>query len=928
MASDRISSAITTLLTIADNYRQAGSLEQAIAVYQKAIELQSHDGKLYDWLGEIHAQKQDWSKAIANYTRAIEIGGLEQPFWTYKHLGDALRQENKLAEAIAFYERAIVLKPDNPEVYDSLAQARALKGEYSSAIALYQRAIELGLVDCFWTYKNLGDALTKENRLAEAEIAYEKAAKLKSAGTTTSQTPDKKPQDSRWLAIHDEGDRYFQKQQWHQAIAHYRQAIELNPNYHWSHFNQGRALAALGHWEDVRLCCDQAIALQGDFADAHAYLGRALWHQSQWSEALTALEKAAKLSPQQPSWVYEYIADILARLGHPASGEVSSPPIQKMTENTWQKNHKGNLRRLKVEFEGTERVFILGEDCDLDSNELKLLTKEITFAVDGSLEKLVALGFIPTFYLVEDKFQAQNHQKQLAEWSQLFKLIPREFAADFAADGRTIFFDSAQPNSYPDYRQFSTDATQCIYTGITAVHSCLQLACYLNFANIYLMGVEEQTIYSQHLDWVCRGFLGTPLGQDLNLLQANRINLYNATIDSKFKTIPLINYYSLFPGNVVYPRLLIIDSTRMRGFTATGQLKSTLFSQWSPESLLQVYSRGKDKLGLYTPGNFIDNQNQYDDIETLLVECQKFQPQIIYYRPVGEQPHLEEFAQRAINSLGIPVVTQIMDDWLDRISAQDPSLHQKLDSSLRNLLQNSAARLSISTAMSEALQDRYGLDFIPIANCVNPDDWWQLKEIKPKTDDFVIRYVGGLADDMNFNSIDEIACVVSSLAEKLNVRLEIYTMSHWKAKAIAAWQDLPGICIHDANLSPQEYRQLLAASDALIIAYNFDAASIRYVKYSMANKLPECLASGTPVLIYGSMEIATVAYGVASNAVVAVTEQNTDLLTEAITQLVEMPDKYTRLAQIARQFVFEHHHVAKTRSYLTRIFRRCLKGCS
>jgi hypothetical protein len=41
-----------------------------------------------------------------------------------------------------------------------------------------------------------------------------------------------------------------------------------------------------------------------------------------------------------------------------------------------------------------------------------------------------------------------------------------------------------------------------------------------------------------------------------------------------------------------------------------------------------------------------------------------------------------------------------------------------------------------------------------------------------------------------------------------------------------------------------------------------------------------------------------------------------------------MPDKYTRLAQIARQFVFEHHHVAKTRSYLTRIFRRCLKGCS
>jgi tetratricopeptide (TPR) repeat protein len=838
MASDRISSATNILLTIANDYWQAGSLEQAIAVYQKAIEVQSHDAKLYDWLGEIHAQKQDWSKAIANYTRAIEIGGLEQPFWTYKHLGDAL---------------------------------------------------------------------TKEHRLAEAEIAYQKAAELKSTGTTASQTPERETQDSRWLVIHDFGDRYFQKQQWYRAIAEYRQAIELNPDYHWSHFNQGRALAELGQWEDVRLCCERAIALQGNFADAHSYLGRALWHQSQWSQALMALEKAAKLSPQQPSWVYEYIADILARLGHPVSSGLSSPPTQKMTENSWQKTHKGNLRRLKAEFQGSRRVFILGEDCDLDSDELQLLTEEVTFAVDGSLAKLVTLGFIPTFYLVEDKFQAQR-QKQIVEWSQLFKLIPREFAADFPADGRTLFFNSAEPNSYPDYRQFSTDATQCIYTGITAVHTCLQLACYLNFANIYLIGVEEQTIYSQ----------------DLNLLEANRINLYNATIDSRSNTIPLINYYSLFPADTVYPRLLIIDPTRMRGFTATGQLKSTLFAQWSPESLLQVYSRGRDKLGLYTPGNFIDNQNQYDQIETVLVECQKFQPQIIYYRPVGEQPLLEEFAQRAINSLGIPVVTQIMDDWLDRISAENPSLHQKLDSSMGNLLQNSAARLSISAAMSEALQDRYGLDFIPLANCVDPDDWWQLDRVKPN-DNFVIRYVGGLADDMNFNSIDEIARVVSSLSEKLNVRLEIYTMSHWKAKAIAAWQDLSGIGIYDANLSPQEYRQLLVASDALIIAYNFDAASIRYVKYSMANKLPECLASGTPVLIYGSMAIATVAYGVSSNAVVAVTEQNTDLLTEAITQLVEMPDKYTQLAQTARQFVFKHHHVAKTRSHLTRIFRRCLQ---
>ncbi|MGF1542563.1 MAG: tetratricopeptide repeat protein [Pleurocapsa sp.] len=910
MASDRISSANTTLLTIANDYRQAGSLNLAIAVYQKAIELQSQDGKIYDLLGQTHAQKGDWEQAIANYTQALQLGGLEQPFWTYKHLGDALKESERLEEAVTNYQQAIALQPERPEVYDSLAQTRALQGEYELAIASYQQAIELGLTNSYWTYKNLGDALTQENRLAEAKIAYQKADELKDNTTQTKiVSANNSKQDNKWLTIHNLGDRYFKKQQWHQAIANYRQAIELNPDYFWSHYNLGRTLAELSEWEDVRVCCEKAIALKSDLAGAYGYLGKALFHQSQCSTALAALQKAVQLDSQQPGWVYEYLGDTLARLDHPQPSLSFS--AQKIERDTWQKVHASSLRRLKAEFQSSKRIFILGEDCDLDAEELKLLSNEVTVAVDSSLSRLVSLGFIPTFYLVEDRFQGKSHQEQIAQWSSILKLIPREFATDFPAEEGTIFFNGVKPNSYPDYRQFSTDATQCTYTGITATHTCLQLACYLNFEDIYLIGVDENhPIYSQ----------------DLNLLQANGINLYNATVNSQLKTIPLINYYSLFPADVVYPRLLIIDPTRMGGFTATGQIKSTLFAEWSPESLLQVYSRGRDKLGLYTPGSFIDNHNEYDDLQQLLAQCRKFRPQIIYYRPIGEQPHLDEFAQSAINNFNIPVVIQIMDDWLDRTLAQNPSLYQQLDGTLRNLLQNSAARLSISAAMSAALKDRYGWDFIPIANCVDPHDWWQVeqKQTRSPNSDFVLRYVGGLADDMNFSSIDEIARVVSSLTDQFNIRLEIYTMSHWKAKAIAVWQDLPGVSIHDANLSLQDYRQLLAASDALIIAYNFDAASIRYVKYSMANKLPECLASGTPVLIYGSLEIATVAYGVSSNAVVAVTEQNTDLLREAITQLVEMPDKYSQLAQKAQQFVFEHHHVDQTRSRLTRIFRNCL----
>jgi hypothetical protein len=47
-------------------------------------------------------------------------------------------------------------------------------------------------------------------------------------------------------------------------------------------------------------------------------------------------------------------------------------------------------------------------------------------------------------------------------------------------------------------------------------------------------------------------------------------------------------------------------------------------------------------------------------------------------------------------------------------------------------------------------------------------------------------------------------------------------------------------------------------ADAVLIAYNFDERSKAYVGMSLANKLPECLISGNPLLLHGPADIATV----------------------------------------------------------------------
>ena len=57
-----------------------------------------------------------------------------------------------------------------------LGQVYSLQGNYKGAIVAYQKAIELGIVNSFWTHKNLEDALKAEHRIEEAESWKQRAS--------------------------------------------------------------------------------------------------------------------------------------------------------------------------------------------------------------------------------------------------------------------------------------------------------------------------------------------------------------------------------------------------------------------------------------------------------------------------------------------------------------------------------------------------------------------------------------------------------------------------------------------------------------------------------------------------------------------------------------------------------------------------------
>ncbi|MEK0191436.1 tetratricopeptide repeat protein [Microcoleus anatoxicus] len=96
----------------------------------------------------------------------------------------------------------------------------------------------------------------------------------------------------------DKGNQFLQEGKLEDAIAAYRLAIELNPDYSWSHHNLGEALAKLGQLEEAIAAFRRAIELKPDFSWSYHHLGDALAQQEQWEESVIAFGKAIELNPQ------------------------------------------------------------------------------------------------------------------------------------------------------------------------------------------------------------------------------------------------------------------------------------------------------------------------------------------------------------------------------------------------------------------------------------------------------------------------------------------------------------------------------------------------------------------------------------------------------------------------------------------------------
>jgi protein O-mannosyl-transferase len=159
--------------------------------------------------------------------------------------------------------------------------ARTQVQYWQNSFALVSRALDVTTGN-FHAHNYMGTFLEDQGKFDEALAHYREAVRLK---------PDYAEAHTNLGAVlaHEGRDA--------ESVAEYNEALRLKPDDAIAHTNLGLLLQSQGREDDAIAHYQEALRLKPDFAEAHNNLGSALAHQGQLDEAIAHYTEALRLRP-------------------------------------------------------------------------------------------------------------------------------------------------------------------------------------------------------------------------------------------------------------------------------------------------------------------------------------------------------------------------------------------------------------------------------------------------------------------------------------------------------------------------------------------------------------------------------------------------------------------------------------------------------
>lgn len=237
--------------------------------------------------------------------------------------------------------------------------------------------------------------------------------------------------------------------------------------------------------------------------------------------------------------------------------------------NPYMIRNKLKLRKLK-NIHKNSRCFILGNGPSLLKCDLKLLKDEITIVSNANYLIWESFGFTPNYITVEDHLVAEDRQAELNNLSKVTKIFPFDLSYCLLKKNNVLYINFLR--DYKSFPKFTEEFDKCVYWGGTVSYLNLQLAYYLGFNEIYLIGFdhyykvpkniinniiisEENDVNHIHPNYFGKGYrwhdpkidrMEIAYEEAKKFFDDKNIIIKNATIGGNLETFERIDFLKLF----------------------------------------------------------------------------------------------------------------------------------------------------------------------------------------------------------------------------------------------------------------------------------------------------------------------------------------------------------------------------------------------
>lgn len=214
-----------------------------------------------------------------------------------------------------------------------------------------------------------------------------------------------------------------------------------------------------------------------------------------------------------------------------------------------------------------DRCFIVGNGPSLSMKQLDLLRNEVCFGANRIYKVFEQTDWRPDYYVIQDPYDITKGVYENLEVKHLF-VSDYYWRKHGMKNLNSLCYHIKRELRQTDELPFSEDISKYIQAAATVTFSMIQIAVYLGYKEIYLIGMDHT--YANHTDdrgnIIKQNSVKNHLFEDekpnevvanisymesayksaLNYCKAHNIKIYNATIGGALEVFERVDFWALF----------------------------------------------------------------------------------------------------------------------------------------------------------------------------------------------------------------------------------------------------------------------------------------------------------------------------------------------------------------------------------------------